>query len=110
MAVFHDGKEAAILPDKMHPDAIDFIWFTWKGKLNGATMTGSVWGLPTGFTEVNSAQDVTVTVGGVVYENVNWVLLSTTEVDGDHLIQNIMSADNGMTDIKGGILTVDPSI
>jgi hypothetical protein len=110
MAVKHNGKEAPLLPDRMHPDAQNFIWMTWKNPLNGAAMLTSAWLLPPGFTEVDSAQNVTITVDNIEYQNVNWVLLSTTLTEGTHLIQNSISADSGLVDIKGAKITIDADI
>lgn len=93
--IVHAGDRVPILPDDWDPDDTDDIWIVW-GDSFGA-ITQSEWVLPDGWTILAEYTDQTVVdrADGQAYSHANGVVLSTTNLLGEHTITNRVTFDGG---------------
>ena len=106
MAV-HTGEGTPRLSEFVNPNDIDTFWFSWTDKLNTDTISTSVWIIPTGFTEVSTTINGSVTFDGVTYNDANSIKMSTTLTKGLHTISNEITTAGGNTYRRGVSIVLD---
>ena len=94
--IVHFGAGIPSFRESWDPSDIDYVWFAWDDKLNGATITNSEWTLPTGFSLISEQQDASVTdEDGVTYSNANGAMISTTLTSGRQIVANKVTLSDG---------------
>lgn len=95
MAIKHLGRKAPDLPEAMHGDDHDTFWFSWTDKLNGESITASLWTLPAGFSQEAESENGSVTDDdGTVLEDANSITVSTTADPDRYYISNTITTDS----------------
>lgn len=94
--IIHTGTAVPLLVELWDPSDIDYIWFAWDDKLNGASISDSEWAVPADWTVVSMQLDASVTDDdGVSYDHANAALLSTTKIRGSHIVSNKVTLSDG---------------
>lgn len=95
--IVHKGKAIPQMVGKVNPNDIDWIWLSWRDRLDGSTISASSWSLPNSWTIVSQTVDGTVidTVDGASYSASNGILM------------DVASGASGVNSITNHVLMVN---
>lgn len=94
--ITHDSSSIPTLPARWDPQDRDWIWIGWANVLEGASISTSVWTLPTGWTSHSTLTNQNVEdEDGVTHANANGVELSTSNTEGLYVIANKVTLSDG---------------
>jgi hypothetical protein len=109
MAV-HNGRKAPTLNEDWNPLDDEPMRISWTTKLDTRVISTSEWIIPTGWTVSNELTNISVTVSGVLYNDVNSADLTTTNTDGIHYIANKVTTVSGDIISRGFYVRVDADL
>ncbi len=89
MTTSHKSGAVPYFKERWDPQDKEYIWICWADILEGASISTSVWAVPTNWTSHSELDDQTVAdEAGTNRLNCNGILTSTTETSGEHVFAN----------------------